>query len=449
MTTKFEALHTDLYQLTMAQGYWKLGLHLRTAAFELYYRENPFEGGYALASGLNEVIDWIRNFHFSPQDIEYLRTLKAREGSPLFQEDFLQALLSLRLSVDITAIEEGTPVFPKEPLIQVQGPLWQCQLLETMLLNLINFATLIATKASRVCHVADGSTVVEFGLRRAQGPNGGLTASRAAYVGGVGASSNVLAGSKFGIPVAGTHAHSWVMAFEDDYQAFEAYAKAMPNNCIFLVDTYQSLRGVEQAIKVGLELKKTGHEMIGIRLDSGDLAELSIQARSLLDKAGLNNAQIVASSDLDEYTIEKMKKSGAKIDIWGVGTRLVTAYDQPALGGVYKMVAMQNESGQWVYKSKKTDDARKQTLPGVHNVRRVEEKGVYQKDIIYDIYSKPKIIPNGQDLLLPIFKAGELVYDVPTLDTIQKKAKMELQKLPISIRDLKPRISYPVELLES
>lgn len=440
------ALLTDLYQLTMAQGYWKLGLHNRLACFELFFRENPFNGGYAIACGLEQLIEHLTHFKFTQEDITYLSTLKGKDGTALFHQDFLQALLSFKLEIDLAAVEEGVLVFPKEPLIQVMGPLWQGQLLETHILNLINFPTLIATKASRVCSIADGSKVVEFGLRRAQGPNGGLTASRACYVGGVVATSNVLAGQIYGLPVVGTHAHSWVMAFENDREAFEAYASVMPNNCIFLVDTYRSISGVEQAIEVGLKMKKEGHQLLGIRLDSGDLASLSIEARALLNKAGLDNVQIMASSDLDEYTIEALKKAGAKIDVWGVGTRLVTAFDQPALGGVYKLVAIQDETKQWKYKLKRSDDVKKQTLPGIHNVRRVEEQGYYQKDIIYNINDDVKGLPKGLDLLQPIFKAGKKIYNSPTLEQIQQFAQAELKKLPEAIKVLKPNKNYKIEL---
>lgn len=444
--SSFPALHTDLYQLTMAQGYWKLGMAEQKGVFELFFREAPFGGGYAIACGLYDVINWFEEFHFTDADTAYLSTLKGRDGSPLFDPAFLKALQHLKLTVDIDAIEEGTLVFPKEPLIRVMGPLWQCQLLETLLLNLINFPTLIATKAARVCFCAGEDEVVEFGLRRAQGPNGGLTASRAAYIGGISATSNVLAGQLFGIPVVGTHAHSWVMAFDNEKEAFESYAKVMPNNCIFLVDTYQTIEGVKEAIAVALELKKKGYPLYGIRLDSGDLALLSLQARALLDKAGLQETKIVASSDLDEYKIEALKKKNAQVSIWGVGTRLVTGFDQPALGGVYKLVALQ-QNGLWKYKYKRSDDEKKQSLPGIHNVMRVAENGLYKEDRIYDIFKEadaPELNKNVELLLKPIFKEGKLIYNRPSFDTSREKVKQSLKKFPKNILSLIPTEQYPV-----
>ena len=451
MTPSF-ALLTDLYQITMAQGYWKLGKHQQPAVFDLFFRELPFQGGYAIACGLELVIKLIENYSFSNEDIKYLASLKAADKTLLFQRDFLDVLSKLRLSVNILGLKEGTLVFPREPLLRVEGPLWECQLLETTLLNLINFSTLIATKASRVCYAASGDAVVEFGLRRAQGPNGGLMASRSAFVGGVSGTSNVLAGELYGIPVSGTHAHSWVMAFESEIQAFEAYANTMPNNCILLVDTYNTLQGVKNAIQVGLKLKEKGSALLGIRLDSGDLATLSIEARQMLDAADLKDTVIVGSSDLDEYTISDLKKRGAKVSLWGVGTRLVTAYDHPALGGVYKLMAIESEKnkGQWIYKSKQTDDPGKKTISGVHKLRRFTKDNYFVRDVLYNEKEgeAPLAAPGEslEELLIPIIKEGKAVYSTSSLQEIQKHTFLQLQKLPEKYKLLKPEAVYPVLL---
>src|SRR3954469_13128794 len=317
-------LLTDLYQLTMAYGYWKLGRSDLETAFHLIFRNNPFDGGFSVACGLASAVEYLTGFHFESDDLTYLATLKGNDEKPLFDPAFLDFLSTLKLACDIDAIPEGTAVFPQEPLVRVTGPILHCQLLETPLLNLINFQTLVATKAARVCIAAAGDPVLEFGARRAQGIDGAVTASRAAYVGGCAGTSNVLAGKLFGIPVGGTHAHSWVMSFDDELTAFESYARAMPNNCVFLVDTYNSLQGVRHAVKIGKKLRSHGHEMIGIRLDSGDLAYLSIEARKILDANGFQNAKILASNDLDEHLITSLKNQDAKINVWGVGTRLAT-----------------------------------------------------------------------------------------------------------------------------
>src|SRR5215213_2354655 len=347
------SLLTDLYQLTMAYGYWKLGRGEQEAVFHLTFRKHPFAGGFTVACGLHAVIDYLRALRFDESDVGYLATLKGNDGRPLFDRKFLDYLRDMRFTCDIDAIPEGTAVFPHEPLVRVKGPILQAQIIETPLLNLVNFQTLIATKAARVCLAARGEPVLEFGLRRAQGIDGALSASRAAYVGGCAATSNVLAGRLFGIPVKGTHAHSWVMSFEDEREAFQEYAEALPNNCVFLADTYDTLEGVRRAAEVGKKLRARGHEMVGIRLDSGDLAYLSIEARKILDEAGFPRAAILASNDLDENLIASLKEQGAKVNVWGVGTKLVTAYDQPALGGVYKMAAIRAKDGKaWEHKVK-------------------------------------------------------------------------------------------------
>jgi nicotinate phosphoribosyltransferase len=344
------ALLTDLYQLTMAYGYWKTGKADQEAAFHLIFRTHPFKGGFTLASGLEDSLRFLSGFRFEQPDLAYLAALKGNDTEPLFEAAFLEYLGRLRLKVDVDAVPEGTVVFPQEPLLRVRGPILQAQLIETALLNLVNFQSLIATKAARVCLAAQGDPVIEFGLRRAQGVDGALTAARAAYIGGCAGTSNVLAGRLWGIPVMGTHAHSWVMSFDDELASFNAYADALPNNCVFLVDTYGSLDGVRHAAEVGIRLEKQGHRLAGIRLDSGDLAYLSIEARKILDSSGFKDAAIVASNDLDEHLVASLKQQGAAINIWGVGTKLVTAYDQPALGGCLQALGV--AQGGWAVGAK-------------------------------------------------------------------------------------------------
>src|SRR5262245_52038075 len=331
---KFCALTTDLYEVTMACGYWKAGVSDHEAAFHVTFRENPFGGEFTVACGLATAIDFLRTFHFEEAEIDYLASQRGNDGKPLFDSGFLDYLRDLRLNCDIDALPEGTLVFANEPLIRVCGPVVQCQLLETALLTILNFQSLIATKASRVCLAAGNAAVIEFGLRRAQGVDGGLSAARAAYIGGCAGTSNLQAGQRYGIPVSGTQAHSWIMFFESERDAFEAYAKAMPNSCVFLVDTYNSLDGVRHAIDVARQLRKNGHEMIGVRLDSGDRVALSIETRRMLDEACFKNAMIVCSGDLDEHAIADLKRRGAKIDMWGVGTKLTTGQPDAALGGI-------------------------------------------------------------------------------------------------------------------
>lgn len=439
-------LLTDLYQLTMAYGYWKLGIHDREAVFHIIYRKNPFRGNYAVACGLGTVIEFLRNWHFAEDELNYLQGLQALNGEALFSAEFIDYLRHLRFSCDIDAIPEGTVVFPHEPLVRITGPLLQGQLLESTLLNIINFQTLIATKASRVYLAAKGDSVFEFGMRRAQGPDGALAASRASYVGGCEATSNVLAGKKYNIPVRGTHAHSWVTAFPSEKEAFEAYAKIMPHNCVLLVDTYDTLQGVKNAIEVGKKLRAQGAELRGIRLDSGDLAALSIKARALLDAAGFQDTQIIASNSLDEYVITKLKEQGAPISIWGVGTNLVTAYDHPALDGVYKLSALRDEDGRWAYKLKLSEQAVKISNPGIYQVRRFFVKQKHVMDIMYDVelgipktpelislespHSSQKLAKydHAVDLLQPIFAKGKLVYKEESLQAIREKAIAEVNQ---------------------
>lgn len=458
------ALLTDLYQLTMAQGYWKAGKAEQEGVFHLFFRKNPFQGGFTLACGLADAIQYLREFRFQESDLAYLATLAGRDGRRLFDRGFLGYLGRLRLECDVFAMPEGTVVFPHEPLLRVQGPILQGQLVETALLNVLNFQSLIATKAARVCLAAAGDPVIEFGLRRAQGIDGGLTASRAAYVGGCESTSNVLAGKMFGIPAKGTHAHSWVMSFDDELAAFNAYADAMPNNCLFLVDTYDTLDGVRHAVAVGERLRQGGHRLAGIRLDSGDLAYLSIEARKILDGAGFTDAVIVASNELDEHLIASLKQQGAAIDVWGVGTRLVTAYDQPALGGVYKLTALRQADGALSPKIKLSEQTLKVTNPGVLQVRRFTDRNLFIADAIYDEAdgvpgpslivdpadaTRRKQVPtkaSGVDLLVPVLRRGELVSELPALEAIRARARQQLSMLHAGIKRLEHPHQYPAGL---
>ncbi|MCC6823486.1 MAG: nicotinate phosphoribosyltransferase [Verrucomicrobia subdivision 3 bacterium] len=458
------ALLTDLYQLTMAYGYWKAGKADQQAVFHLFFRKNPFQGGFTLAAGLADAIAYLRGFRFEKSELEYLATLNGRDSRPLFEPAFLDYLRELRFRCDVSAMPEGTVAFPQQPLLRIQGSILEAQLVETALLNIINFQSLIATKAARVCLAAQGDPIVEFGLRRAQGVNGAISASRAAFIGGCTGTSNVLAGKLFGIPVKGTHAHSWVMSFDNELEAFNSYADAMPNNCIFLVDTYDTLDGVRHAVEVGLRLRKQGHELAGIRLDSGDLAYLSIEARKILDDAGFRDALIVASNDLDEQIIASLKQQGAKINVWGVGTKLVTAYDQPALGGVYKLTAIRGPDGQWDHKVKLSEQAAKVTNPGILQVRRFRDTNGFIGDALYDTSlpsqgpmaivdpldaTRRKHFPpdaQSEDLLVPVLRQGELVGDLPELEAIQTHARQQLAMLNTGVKRFTNPHQYPAGL---
>jgi nicotinate phosphoribosyltransferase len=457
-------LLTDLYQLTMAYGYWKSGKAEQEAVFNLYFRKCPFQGGYTIACGLNSVIDYLTEFRFDRDDLDYVGSLAGTDGKPLFEHGFLDYLSSMKLTCSVDAVPEGTVVFPNEPLLRIQGPILQCQLLETPLLNLMNFQSLVATKASRMRRVAGEDSLLEFGLRRAQGPDGGMTASRAAYIGGADATSNMLAGKLYGIPVKGTHAHSWVMSFDSELEAFETYARFLPNNVTLLVDTYDSLHGVAKAIHVGRQLRERGYELGGIRLDSGDLAYLSIEARKLLDAAGFEKTNIVASNDLDEHIMASLKLQGAKVNVWGIGTKLVAAYDQPALGGVFKLAALRNESGTWDYKLKLSEQAIKVSTPGIQQVRRFRDSAGFISDMIYDI----EMLPEGQvtmvdpydftktrtfsenlifeDLLVPVFDQGELIYTLPQIHESKERVIKQLAGFHEGIKRFSNPHTYPVGL---
>jgi len=463
----FSALTTDLYEVTMACGYLKAGVSDYEAAFHVTFRENPFGGQFTVACGLATAIDFLRGFHFTDTEVAYLASQRGNDGKPLFDTDFLDYLRHLHLTCDADALPEGTLVFPNEPLIRVCGPISQCQLLETALLNIFNFQSLIATKAARVCLAADHDPVIEFGLRRSQGVDGGLTAARAAYIGGCAGTSNLQAGHQFGIPVSGTQAHSWIMFFESEREAFEAYAKAMPNNCIFLVDTYDSVDGIRHAIETGSELRRRGHEMIGVRLDSGDGVALSIKARRMLDKAGFANAKIVGSGNLDEYMITDLKQRGAKIDVWGVGTRLSTGQPDGALGVIYKLGAIRRPGGEWQYRIKLSEESAKTSVPGSLQVRRFyqpderfmadaiyeTDHGVSEPCEIVDVETEEKTdIPANidySDLLVPIFRDGKLVYQEPKIETSREHARKQLSCAPPEILQLKNATAYKIGLERS
>ncbi len=460
------SLATDLYQLTMAYGYWKSGTHQKEAVFNLFFRQNPFKGGYGVACGLSYLIGYLKEFQFAEDDLAFLAGLRGNDDQPLFEPGFLDYLRDLHFTCDVEAVPEGTAIFPHEPLVRIRGPIIQCQILETPLLNLINFQTLIATKAARVCQATRGEPVLEFGLRRAQGMDGAMAASWAAHVGGCAATSNVLAGKLFGIPVKGTHAHSWIMSFDTELEAFETYAEAMPNNCVFLVDTYDTLEGVRNAVKAGQRLRARGHQLAGIRLDSGDLAYLSIEARKILDAGGFPDAAIVASNDLDEHIIESLKEQGAQVNIWGVGTKLVTAYDQPALGGVYKLAAVRDPGGPWQRKIKLSEQAIKISTPGIQQVRRFLHDGRFLADMIYDVElgapAEPTIVDHNDitrrrkittetshtDLLVPVFRAGASVYEPLPLPQIREHAQAEQRQLHPAIKRFVNPHEYPVGLEE-
>ncbi|HIR93719.1 MAG TPA: nicotinate phosphoribosyltransferase [Candidatus Egerieimonas intestinavium] len=442
-------LLTDLYELTMMQGYFKNPTD-QIVVFDAFYRKNPCDGGYAIAAGLEQVIEYIRNLHFTSDDIDYLRDLG------IFEEDFLDYLRGFHFSGDIYAIPEGTVVFPREPLLKVIAPMMEAQLVETAILNIINHQSLIATKASRVVYAAKGDGIMEFGLRRAQGPDAGLYGARAAVIAGCVGTSNVLTGQMFHVPVKGTHAHSWIMSFPDEYTAFKTYAQLYPKACILLVDTYDVLKsGVPNAIRVFREMRESGAEMkgYGIRIDSGDLAYLSKEAYKMLAEAGFGDAVISASSDLDEYLIDSLKAQGAKINSWGVGTNLITSKDCPAFGGVYKLAAVKNSAdGDFIPKIKLSENSEKVTNPGNKQIYRIYDKasGKIRADLIcldgetfdesqdmiifdpLETWKKTKIHGGTytlRQLLVPIFQKGQCVYTSPSVMELQEICRQEKETL--------------------
>lgn len=458
MSAQNLTLLTDLYELTMMQGYFETQEN-QTVIFDVFFRENPNKGGYSIMAGVDQVIDYIKNLNFSYEDVDYLR------GLGLFSEDFLHYLSGFHFSGDIYAIPEGSVIFPREPLIKVVAPIMEAQLVETAILNIINHQSLIATKTSRIVFAADGDGIMEFGLRRAQGPDAGLYGARAAMIGGCVGTSNVLAGQLFDVPVMGTHAHSWIMSFKDEYTAFKNYAKMYPDNCTLLVDTYDTLKsGVPNAIRVFREFKESGHPLkkYGIRLDSGDLAYLSKEARKMLDAAGFEDATICASNDLDEFLLHDLKMQKAAIDSWGVGTNLITSKDCPSFGGVYKLAAIKNQDGEFIPKIKISENTEKITNPGNKTIYRIYDKetGKLKADLIcfageeYDTNEdlllfdpietwKKTRLPGGtytmREILVPVFINGECVYNSPSVMEIAAYCKQEKDTL----WDETKRLFYP------
>lgn len=454
-------LHTDLYQLNMAETYWEDNIHERKAVFDVYFRKLPFGNGYAVFAGLERIIEFIQNFRFTDSDIEYLRNEVG------YRDDFLDYLKTVRFTGNIRSVVEGEIVFANEPLIRIEAPLLEAQLIETAILNIVNYQTLIATKASRIKQIiGDDEVAMEFGTRRAHELDAAIWGTRAAFIGGFHSTSNVRAGKKFGIPVAGTHAHSLIQAYQEEYVAFHKYARRH-RDCVFLVDTYDTLKsGVPNAIKVAKELGDTIN-FIGIRIDSGDLAYLSKEARKMLDEAGFPNAKIIASNDLDEYTIMNLKAQGAKIDSWGVGTKLITAYDQAALGAVYKLAAIENEHGEMIDTIKISGNPEKVTTPGKKRVFRIintesnKSEGDYitledeepQKESPLKMFHPvhifiSKFVTNfeAKELHQDIFINGELVYEVPSIWDMQKYAKDNLELLWDEYKRTLNPAEYPVDL---
>lgn len=455
-------LLTDLYQLTMMNGYFNYDKKDEVAVFDVFFRQHDMIT-YSLACGLEQVVDYILNLKFGKEEIEYLSSLN------VFSKEFLDYLKDFHFSGDVYAVPEGTVVFPGEPIMTVKAPIIEAQLVETAILNMMNFQTLIATKSAKINYAAKGDSVMEFGLRRAQAPDAGIYGARAAVIGGCSSTSNVLAGKMFNIPVAGTHAHSWVMNFSDEYTAFMEYAKVYPDNALLLVDTFDTLKqGVPNAIKVFDYLKVNGHKPKGIRLDSGDLAYLSKKARKMLDDAGYQDTIICASGDLDEYSINSLKSQGAKIDLWGVGTKLITSADMPALGGVYKLAAIIDKEGNITPKIKLSENIIKITNPGFKNVYRVYDKTTKkaQADCIF-LRSEQKIDENKplvlthpterwkkitfenyeiRELQIDVIKQGKLVYKMPSLNEIKAYAKSELESFWDEYKRLDKPHLYKVDL---
>ena len=457
-------LLTDLYQLTMMNGYLKKERKEEIAVFDLFFRQNGMIT-YSIACGLEQAVDYILNLKFGKEEIDYLASLN------IFSKEFLDYLKDFKFTGDVYAVPEGTVVFPGEPILTVKAPIMQAQLIETALLNIINFQTLIATKSAKINYAAKGGLVMEFGLRRAQAPDAGIYGARAAVIGGCGSTSNVLAGQMFDIPVAGTHAHSWVMNFEDEYTAFKAYAEVYPNNCLLLVDTYNTLKqGVPNAIKVFNELKEKGYKPKGIRLDSGDLAYLSKRARVMLDDAGFPDAIICASGDLDEYSITSLLNQGAKINSWGVGTRLITSADMPALGGVYKLSCVYDENGKGEPKIKLSENTEKITNPGFKNIYRVYNKETKKAEADF-IFLREEKFDESQPLVLThpterwkkitftnyelrplqvdVIRDGKLVYNMPKLKEIKSYAEAELNSFWDEYKRLDKPHLYKVDLSDS
>ncbi len=455
-------LLTDLYELTMAEGYWRSGLADMEACFTAFFRENPYGGGFTLVCGTGQLASLVENFRYSQEDIAYLRNLQAPAGGALFSGEFLDWLADWRPRVTIDALRDGDLAFPREPVVRVCGPIIDCQLLESALLNVVNFETLVATKAARVCLAAQGRPVAEFGLRRAQGPDGALSAARAAYVGGCASTSNLLAAKRYGIPASGTHAHAWVMAFPDELSAFRAYAQVSPKNCTLLVDTYDVMAGVDNAIVVGREMEQRGERLAGIRIDSGDLCALSQRARAKLDEAGLPYVKVIVSNDLDEHLVESLLLQGARVDGFGIGTKLVTCFDQPALSGVYKLSAKRMPGQEWTPVLKVSEQVYKRTIPGVQDLRRYYDASgtpvadmICTEDFPHEVHATIVDVNDPlltrtleglrcEDMLVRLTQDGKRAACAEDLACARARAAANLATLrPTSKRLLNPQV-YPV-----
>ena len=426
-----DALRTDLYQMTMMQAYWKSG-HNPEATFDYFVRKIP-SGSYLITAGLSFIFEYIENLRFEEEDLEYLRAQD-------FDNEFLETLRDFRFTGDILAMPEGSIAFPIEPIIRVTAPIMEAQLVETFLLNKMNFSTLIATKASRVVYAAKGRTIAEFGLRRAQG-DGHLEATRASYIGGCASTSNMLAGKRLGIPISGTMAHSFVTSFDHEIDSYRAYAEAFPKRCFLLIDAYNSIEGANKAAIVGKELEKRGEKLLGVRLDSGDLCDLSKRVRKILDDAGLDHVKIVASGDLNEWKISELMNKGAKIDMFGVGTELVTGRPTPALDGIYKLSDVV-ERGKHIPKMKLSEEIVKTTLPGKKIVWRIIRNGKFEKDIIT---LDDEIVNGGLPILKTVVRNGKIVCERPSLPQIRQNAAQNFSKLPDDFKKLDGGPPYPVE----
>ena len=453
-------LLTDLYQLTMLNGYFEKGIHEDVVVFDMFFRKNACNGGYTIICGIEQLVEYINDLHFSNEDLKYLKSLG------LFSDEFLAFLKDFKFTGDIYAVEEGTIMFPKEPIITVKAPLYQAQLIETALLTMVNFQSLIATKASRVCYAAQGDPVLEFGLRRAQGPDAGIYGARAAVVGGCAGTANVLAGKMFDIPVAGTQAHSWIQKFDTEIEAFRAYAEVYPDSCLLLVDTYDVLKsGVPNAIKVFDELKAKGHKPVGIRIDSGDLQYLSTEAKKLFEAAGYTDLTITASNDLDEYTISSLKSSGAAVNSWGVGTKLITSAESPSLGGVYKLAASYN-GDELIPKIKVSEEPEKINNPGFKKVVRIyNEENMAEGDLImlhdetidsskpltifHPVYTWKKTTFENytvKELQKPLFLNGECKYEAKSVQEVKKYVQDQFATLWDAYKRFSNPKSYKVDL---
>lgn len=454
-------LHTDKYQINMMYAYWKNNTHTNRAVFEAYFRKNPFDSGYTVFAGLERIVQYMNQLSFSEEDIAYLATQEEN-----YDEEFLDELRNFSFKGNLYAVQEGEIVFPNEPLIRVEATIFEAQLIETAILNFMNYQTLIATKASRITQVTKGDSVLEFGSRRAQEASAAVWGARAAYIAGFTGTSNVLAGKWFGIPTRGTNAHSWIQNHDSEYEAFEQFVHALPDHAILLVDTYDTLKsGIPNAIKIGQELEKQGKKLKAIRLDSGDLARLSIEGRKMLDEAGMEHVEIMASSDLDEEVILHLKMQNAQIDAWGIGTKLITGSDWPALGGVYKLVARE-KNGKFKPVIKLSEDAVKITTPGAKRLYRImnnetnKSEGDYlafEDEVVHDkplkmfdpiFPHKYKYVHNytAVDLLKPIFKAGKQVYELPTIEGIRAYYEQQIDAIwPETLRLLNPQ-TYFVDL---